>query len=372
MTQIAMALMAGNAVVMKPSSSVPLIGGKIKEVWEASGLPEGVFDVIQGPGALGEVLIEEGVDRLIFTGSVPVGRHVAKLAAERLIPVTLELGGKDPAIVLADADLESATSGILWGAMTNAGQTCAGIERVYVERPLFKPFVDRIVEKAGKLRVGPDRDFDVDMGAITTPTQLSIIERQVEEAKAAGARVLCGGKALEIGEGRFYAPTVLVDVDPGMSILRDETFGPVLPIVPFDTVDEAVRMANATPFGLSASVWTGDTKRGREIASRLVAGTVTINDSLYTYGLAETPWGGVKDSGIGRTHGREGLLEMTRQVHIAWDRFPRMKKPWWYPYSRNVYDTFKRTLKYLTCPSCETERRAATDMIRDLLFRERI
>lgn len=328
--------------------------------------------MIQGSGALGEILIEEGVDRLIFTGSVPVGRHVARLAADRLIPVTLELGGKDPAIVLADVDLESATSGILWGSMTNAGQTCAGIERVYVERSVFDSFVSRIVEKAKKLRVGPDREFDSDVGAITTDGQLEIIERQVEEAKAARARVLCGGETVHSGDGRFYPPTILVDVDHSMSVVRDETFGPVLPVMAFDTVDEAMRLANDTDFGLSASIWTGDPEKRKEIASKLVAGTVTINDSLYTYGLAETPWGGVKHSGIGRTHGKEGLLEMVRAVHIASDRFFKMKKPWWYPYDRDTYDTAKHGLSLLTTNNHNGSRWSALKELIQLPMRRKI
>lgn len=347
MTQIAMALMAGNAVVLKPSSRVPLVGEKIREIWGASGLPDGVFSVIQGPGAIGETLVSEGVDRLIFTGSVSVGRRIGALAAERLIPTTLELGGKDPAIVMADADLDAATSGILWGAMTNAGQTCAGIERVYVERPVFEEFVHRIVEKARTLRVGPDCDYDADMGAMTTEGQLAIVSRQVEEAKAAGAQVLCGGEAVKTGKGRFYRPTILIDVDHTMSIMMEETFGPVLPVMAFDTADEAVRLANDSRFGLSASIWSADEDGAKELSVRLVAGTVTVNDSLYTYGLAETPWGGVKDSGIGRTHGREGLLEMVRSKHVSTDRFRRRKKPWWYPYDRDLYDGVKKGLSVL-------------------------
>ena len=348
MTQIATAVAAGNAVVLKPSSSTALIGGKIGEIWNSIGLPEGLVSVIQGPGPLGEVLIEEKVDRLIFTGSVEIGRHVGKLAADKLIPTTLELGGKDPAIVLKDADLEAATSGILWGAMANAGQTCAGIERVYVESPIFDDFVELLVQKAERLKVGPDNDFDSDVGAITSKGQLKIIEDQVEDARARGARVLTGGRRLDMGEGSFFPPTILVNVNHSMPIVRDETFGPTLPVMPFDSVEEAISKANDSEFGLSASVWTQDQDRAREIAQQLVAGTVTINDSLYTYGLTETPWGGVKHSGIGKTHGKEGLLEMVRQVHIASDRYYRIKKPWWYPYNRDLYDSMKRGLSFLT------------------------
>jgi len=348
MSQIAMALIAGNTVVLKPSSSTALVGEKIREVWRAAGLPEDVVTVIQGPGRLGEAFIDEPVDKLIFTGSVPIGRHLAILAAEKLMPITLELGGKDPAIVLKDVNIENATSGILWGAMANAGQTCAGIERVYVERPIYDEFVRRLVEKTKKLRVGPDRDFDVDMGAITSRSQLELIDRHVRAAVKDGAKVETGGYIIEDGGGAFYAPTILTNVTSEMDVVVEETFGPVLPVIPFDTVEEAIAQANDSRFSLSASVWTGDTRRGRKIAAQLVAGTVTVNDALYTYALAETPWGGFGESGTGKTHGREGLLEMVRSVHVGHDRLPRMKKLWWYPYDNRLRDAFLSTVGALT------------------------
>ncbi len=368
MTQIAMALSAGNTVVMKPSSSVPLIGEKIKEIWDRAGVPEGVFNIIQGPGALGEVLIEENVDRLIFTGSVAIGRHVAKLAAEKLLPVTLELGGKDPAIVLADADLDAATSGILWGAMTNAGQTCAGIERVYVHQDVYDDFVDRIVKKAEKLRLCTDKETACDIGAITSESQLQIIHEQVEQAKKAGAHVHLGGEILQINGGIYYPPTIVTNVVHGMPIVSEETFGPILPIMSFKREDDAVRLANDSRFGLSASVWTADEAAGRRIAKKLVAGTVTINDSLYTYSLAQTPWGGVKESGLGRTHGKEGLLEMVRTVHVSTDRFYKIKKPWWYPYNENVNELFKNMVALLGKEGVAEKAKTASKMVRQLPF----
>jgi succinate-semialdehyde dehydrogenase/glutarate-semialdehyde dehydrogenase len=369
MTQIAMALMAGNTVVFKPSSSTPLVGQTIAAVWEAAGLPPNVVTVVQGPGKLGEAFIDEPVDRLVFTGSVPIGRHLAKLAADKLIPITLELGGKDPAIVLADADLDAATSGVLWGAMANAGQTCAGIERAYVERSIFKPFVAQIAEKAKRLRVGADRDFDVDMGAITSRGQLATIVRQVEQAVAQGAKIEAGGFIIEDCCGDFYAPTILTGVSHTMAIIREENFGPVLPIMPFDSIDEAIRLANDTRFALSASVWTRDRRKARAIASQLVAGTITVNDSLYSYALAETPWGGYKDSGIGKTHGEEGLKEMTRQVHVSFDRFGRMKKPWWYPYDARLRETFAGVVRLL---GGEDRGRALLRAVRNLPLRGKL
>lgn len=348
MTQIAMALMAGNTVVIKPSSSTALTGEKMREVWQAAGLPENVVTVVQGPGRLGEMLIDEPVDKLIFTGSVPIGRHLAILAAEKLLPITLELGGKDPAIVLRDANLETATSGILWGGMANAGQTCAGIERVYVERPVYDKFLQLLVAKAKKLRVGPDHDFNVDMGAITSRSQLELIDRQVRAAVAAGAKIETGGYIMEDKGGSFYAPTILTNVSPDMDVVKEETFGPVLPIIPFDNVEDAIAQANDSRFSLSASIWTGDTRRGREIAKQLIAGTVTVNDALYTYALVETPWGGFGESGNGKTHGREGLLEMVRSIHVGYDRLPGIKKLWWYPYESGLKNAFLSMISALT------------------------
>jgi acyl-CoA reductase-like NAD-dependent aldehyde dehydrogenase len=369
MTQIAMALMAGNTIVIKPSSSVPLIGEKIREIWDAAGLPEGVLQVIQGAGRLGEALIDEPVDRLIFTGSVPIGRHLAKLAAAKLLPITLELGGKDPAIVLEDANLDATTSGILWGAMANAGQTCAGIERVYVARPIFDAFVAQLVEKAETLRVGADHDFDVDIGAITSRSQLESIDDQVRQAIEQGAKVETGGHIVEDCCGDFYAPTVLTNVKHGMPIICEENFGPVLPVMAFDTVEEAIALANDSRFSLSASVWSRDTKKARRVAQSLIAGTITINDSLYTYALAETPWGGFGDSGTGKTHGSEGLLEMTRPVHVSFDRVPWLKKPWWYPYDAKIRDTFDGAVNLL---AGNRRGRSAFNALRNLPLRGKL
>jgi len=346
MTQISMALAAGNTIVFKPSSSVALIGEKIKEIWEAAGLPEGVFNIIQGAGRIGEELIHNNVDRLIFTGSVEVGRHIAKLAGEALIPVTLELGGKDPAIVLDDADIDLTTSGILWGSMTNAGQTCAGIERVYVHRSVYDEFVEKISEKVKTLRPCDGNGDPCDVGAITTESQYELIAEQVKQAVNSGA-IATSGNMVDIDGGSYFPPTILTNVHHGMPIISEENFGPVLPIMPFDSEEEAIRLANDSRFGLSASVWTSDTNRGERIAKKLIAGTVTINDSLYTYGLTQTPWGGVKESGYGKTHGKEGLMEMVRPVHIASDSLHRVKKPWWYPYDKEALETFKHVLEFL-------------------------
>jgi succinate-semialdehyde dehydrogenase/glutarate-semialdehyde dehydrogenase len=371
MTQCATALIAGNTVVLKPSSSVPLISAHIGEVFRRAGFPPDVLHVVQGPGPIAEALIEAPVDHVVFTGSVATGRRIQELAAHRLVPSTLELGGKDPAIVLEDANLDVASSGIVWGAFANAGQTCASIERVVVVEAVAAEFIRRVVEKVERLRVGPDEGSGVDVGAITTADQLEVVRHQVEEALAQGARAECGGRVLDCG-GRFYAPTVLTGVTPAMRVVTEETFGPVLPIMTAPDADAAIETANAGPFGLSASIWTRDLRRARALARRLEVGTVCINDSLWSFAAAETPWGGVKQSGLGRTHGAEGLLAMTRVLHVSSDSWSGRWKPWWYPYSEDVYDVFREVLRWFVTPRPRPPRRrlgkAAGRMTRKIVW----
>ena len=370
--QIATALMAGNGVVLKPSSSVPLISEQIRDVFAWAGFPEDLFIVVQGRGKVGEALIEAEVDRLIFTGSVQVGRHVNQLAARQLIPTTLELGGKDPAIVLEDADLDAAASGIVWGAFANAGQTCASVERVYVVESVYDEFVNKVVEKTGRLRVGPDTDFSVDVGALTLASQIDIVQSHIEDAVSKGARVAIGGRRREDLPGNHFEPTVLVDVCHAMDAMTEETFGPTLPIQKVADEYEAIRWANDSRFGLTASVWTTDLKRGKRVASQLETGTVTINDALSTFGMAETPWGGVKESGIGRTHGRIGLHEMVRPLHVSEDTLPRMKKAWWYPYNERLYNVLKKGLVFLTRKGAGKMSAYLFDAAKNFSFKEKI
>jgi acyl-CoA reductase-like NAD-dependent aldehyde dehydrogenase len=370
--QIATALIAGNTVVLKPSSSVPLIGEKIREVFAEAGFPEHVFTVVQGPGAVGEAIVEGQVDHLIFTGSVEIGRHVASLASKHLIPITLELGGKDPAIVLDDADLEASAAGVIWGAFANSGQTCASIERVYVLESVYDRFVELIKQKASKLRQGPDENFDVDVGAMTSRSQLEIVKKQVADALEKGATVEVGGKTRDDLPGFFFQPTVLTGVCHSMDVMTEETFGPLLPIQKVKDEAEAIRLANDSRFGLTASVWTTDSERGERVAAQLVTGTVTINDSLWTFGAAETPWGGVKESGIGRTHGKIGLMEMVRPLHISVDSFPRMKKPWWYPYDEKLYLLLKKGMVFLTRKRFGTKSAGLFDTVKNLSLKNKL
>ena len=329
------ALAAGNAVVLKPSEFTPWVARELESLLLAAGLPEHVFQVVAGDGATGAALVESEIDKLIFTGSVSTGRRIAAMAGSRLLPVVLELGGKDPMLVLDDADLDVASSAAVWGAFMNAGQTCLSVERCYVHRSRYPEFLKACAEKAGKLRVGPGTDAGSDIGPLIHEKQIGIVEAQVQDALAAGARIVTGGQRLPKLGRNFYAPTVLADVNHQMRIMREETFGPVLPVMPFDTDEEAVALANDSEYGLAASVWTGNRERGEGLADRLQAGTVMINDVISCYGISEAPHGGMKASGIGRTHGQSGLEEMVRMKYVDSDLIPGIKKVWWYPYGKD-------------------------------------
>jgi acyl-CoA reductase-like NAD-dependent aldehyde dehydrogenase len=341
--EVVMALMAGNAVVLKPSELTPLTGVKIGEVFARAGLPEGVLEVVTGDGRTGAALVEAGVDKIMFTGSVATGRRVAEAAARRLIPVVLELGGKDPMIVFEDADLDAASSAAVWGAFANSGQACASVERCYVHERVAEEFTRRVVEKTRALRQAAASSGEADVGAMSSERQLLTVEEHVRDAVSRGARALTGGGCPDGANtgGWFYAPTVLVGVDHTMPVMREETFGPVLPLMTFADEEEAVRLANDSQFGLTASVWTRNLQRGRRVAERIEAGTVMVNEVLYTHGIAQTPWGGVKQSGLGRTHGRLGLLELVAPRHVHVNRLARLQDVWWFNYTPEAAALFR-------------------------------
>jgi acyl-CoA reductase-like NAD-dependent aldehyde dehydrogenase len=326
------ALATGNAVALKPSEFTPFSSLELYRLLSEAGLDPALLQVITGDGAAGAALLSTRINKLVFTGSVVTGQRVAQAAATRLLPVVLELGGKDPMIVLEDADVDVASSAAVWGAFMNAGQTCLSVERCYVHESIYEKFLDACVTKTGRLRIGRGTDQDVDIGPMIHERQLSIVQTQVDDAIARGARLLAGGNRLpEIGPN-FFAPTILADVDHSMTIMREETFGPVLPVRSFQTEDEAVALANDSEYGLAASIFTRNRKRGEAIARRISAGTVMVNDVLACFGISEAPHGGVKASGIGRTHGRFGLEEMVWPKYVDSDRLPVMKKLWWYGY----------------------------------------
>ena len=345
--EVVMALMAGNAVVLKPSEMTPLVGDAVRRLFLGAGFPDGVFEVVQGDGSTGAALVDSAVDKVFFTGSARTGKKIAETAAKRLLPVVLELGGKDPMIVCEDAPFERTVKGAVWGAFANCGQVCASVERLYVVEPLADKFISSVVSEVKKLRQGPPSRCTTDIGPLINESQLNIVTDHVADAVARGARVLTGGRRREDLEGYFFEPTVLVDVNSSMKVMTEETFGPVLPIMVVKDEEEAIREANNSRYGLLASVWTRDNERGRRIARRIEAGTVVINDAVYTHGAAETPWFGVKESGLGVTHGKAGLYEFVRMKHVNWDLMPLKSDWWWFPYTDAWYGRFKTLMKVL-------------------------
>jgi succinate-semialdehyde dehydrogenase/glutarate-semialdehyde dehydrogenase len=330
--EVAMALMAGNGVVLKPASLTPLIGQRIQGVFERAGLPDGIVRVIHGGGAVGNALVESSADKIFFTGSVDVGRQVGVKCAEQMKGSVLELGGKDAQIVLSDANLENAVSGCLWGGFANAGQTCSGIERVYVIRDVADRFVQGVVDGAKSLTVGDPMDWDAEIGPMVSPDQYETVRELVDDAVANGATLHCGGP---VDPPRFYAPAVLTGVTPDMRIMREEIFGPVVPIMTVGSEEEAIERANDSEFGLGASVWTLDRPKGERIARRIQAGSVWVNDHMYSHGACQCAWGGVKQSGLGRSHSKFGFYECVNVKHVAWEP-SRTRNFWWFPYDESL------------------------------------
>jgi acyl-CoA reductase-like NAD-dependent aldehyde dehydrogenase len=346
--EVAMALMAGNGVVLKPASLTPLIGDRIRDVFERAGMPEGLVRTVHGGGAVGNALVESSAAKIFFTGSVDVGRRVGVACAERMKGSVLELGGKDAQIVCADANLENAISGCLWGSFANAGQTCSGIERVYVLREVAERFVDGVVTGAQALHLGDPTSFDTEIGPMVSRDQYELVKELVDDAVANGAELRCGGPAEIEGhpDAAFYAPAVLTGVTHDMRIMREEIFGPVVPIVTVDSEEQAIELANDSEFGLSASVWTLDRAKGDRIARRLEAGSVWINDHMYSHGTCQCSWGGVKNSGLGRSHSKFGFYECVNIKHVAWEP-SKLRDFWWYPYDRSMGEALRASAHLL-------------------------
>ncbi|QEC47168.1 aldehyde dehydrogenase family protein [Baekduia soli] len=340
------ALAAGNSVILKPSEVTPLTSLKLAEGLRECGVPDGVFQVATGQGPTGAALVEQ-VDMIMFTGSTATGKKIMAEAAKTLTPVSLELGGKDPMIVLADADVDRAANTALYYGMFNGGQTCISVERVYVEEPIYDAFVAKVTEKARKLRQGAGGPGTADVGAMTFPPQVDIVERHVQDARDKGARVLVGGSRGDHAAGSWYEPTILVDVDHTMTCMTEETFGPTLPIMKVRDEEEAIRLANDSPYGLAASVFGKDVKHAEAVARRVEAGAVCVNDALVNYSALELPMGGAKASGLGSRHGAGGIRKYTQQQAILVTRFAMRKDPHMYPYSARMTKRLGRLFAFL-------------------------
>ena len=346
--EVVMGLMAGNAIMMKVAAATVQVGVAIERIVAAGELPPDLFHHIVGSGAgVSRAFFDNGVNKIFFTGSVPVGKQLMAAAAPTLTPLSLELGGKDPMIVLEDADLERAANGAAWAGYQNAGQSCGGVERIYVEEAVYEPFVQLLAEKTRSMRHGVDRAHDVEMGSMTTKDQLALVEGHVKDAVKRGARIEAQSRANNDTKGYFYPATLMTGVDHSMPLMREETFGPVLPVMKFRTIEEAIELANDSTMALTSSVWTGNLRRGRTIAARLESGVTTINDHLYTHGQSETPWGGWKESGLGRTHSLLGIDEMTQPKVINWDMIPSRRNIWWFPFDRPTYEAMLSALRFV-------------------------
>jgi succinate-semialdehyde dehydrogenase/glutarate-semialdehyde dehydrogenase len=330
--EVAACLAAGNTVVLKPASAAALTGLAVGDLCRRAGLPPGVVNVVTPGGADTNVLVEHpGIAKVLFTGSVPTGVEVMRRAAKNLTGVVLELGGKDAAVVAADADLDRTAAGLVWGAFVNAGQTCGSVERVYVVKEVADELLSRIVARTKMLRLGDPLSTTTDMGPLTVSGQRDLVEAHLQDAVSKGAKVLVGGERPR-AKGWWFPPTVLTGVDHAMHAMCEETFGPLLPVMAVDSLDEGIRLANDSAFGLTASGWTRSRRTARRFAEELHAGTVTINDHLFSFGEPTATWGGVKKSGLGRSHAGFGLHELVNIKHVSIDLGDAPAMPWWYPY----------------------------------------
>jgi succinate-semialdehyde dehydrogenase/glutarate-semialdehyde dehydrogenase len=361
-SDVAMSLLAGNGVVLKPSEVTPISALLLKECYDEGGIDPNLFRVVTGLGPTGAALIDAGPDHVVFTGSVPTGRRVGVACAERMIPYTLELGGKAPAVVLDDADLERTTGAILWGGFANAGQVCASVERVYATPPVYDELVRRVTEGAERLTVGDaGGDAVVDIGAMTWPKQIEIVEALVADAKEKGARITTGGERPAGEAGNFYRPTVIADANHDMKVMKEECFGPIVPFMRVANEAEAIRLANESHLGLGAYVFTTDRERGRKVAEQLQVGSVMINDVIAHAGSPEMPWGGIRQSGLGVVRSERGLRELCHARHVNYDRIkPLARDPFWFPYTERQTKVIRKFVGSLY-------QGAASKLIRKLL-----
>jgi succinate-semialdehyde dehydrogenase/glutarate-semialdehyde dehydrogenase len=364
LSQIIPALAAGNAVVGKTSDFTPQCGALIEKLFIDAGFPKDLVKIVQGSGEVGQALIDASPDKVMFTGSVATGRRVAEACAQKLIPSVLELGGKDAMIVLADANLEVASSAAVWGSYTNCGQVCLSVERLFVEQAVAEKFIALCVEKTKKLRLGPGSDPSSDVGPLIRPQHVRRMIDLIDDAVSRGANVLCGGSARpELGPN-FFEPTVITGVDSSMKLFQEETFGPILAIQVVRDAKEAIALANDSPFALAASIWTKNKTRGMALAAELRAGAVMVNDAISYFGIVEAPHGGCGASGWGRTHGEAGLLEMVQMKYIDVDRLPRREKPWWYRYGLDLERAADAFLRFEFSGGISAKLRNARDAMK--------
>lgn len=349
-SEIVMGLLAGNAVILKTASETQLVGLALKQSIEAAGLPPDIFKYVNLPGRIaGDAFLEAGVDKIFFTGSVAVGKYLMEKAAKTLTPLCLELGGNDPMIVCEDADLERAAAGAVWAGFQNAGQSCGGVERIYIHEKVYEPFMKILKEKTETLRVGYDAEYNVDIGCMTTERQMSTVREHIEDALSKGAKIYAQSQVPADKKLKNFLPAmVLSDCTHEMLTMKDETFGPVVGVMKYSNDEEAVRLANDSYLGLTASIWSKNSRRAKRLALRMQAGVVSINDHLMSHGLAETSWGGFKQSGIGRTHGEIGFSEFTQPQMIVGDLLSFAKKQmWWHPFDKSIYLGLKGLLNFL-------------------------
>ncbi|MTE14349.1 aldehyde dehydrogenase family protein [Nocardia aurantiaca] len=339
---VVQALLAGNAVVFKPSEVTPESGAWVARVLHEAGVPEDVVQVLRGDGETGAALVNSDIDKVCFTGSVGTGRKIAAACAARLLPCTLELGGKDAMIVCADADLERAAAGAVYLSMFNTGQVCMSVERIYVVEAVADEFIGLVTRKAAEITYGPG---DNDLGPLFWDRQLDIVTRHVDDAKAKGADIPVGGAPVA-GNGLYYQPTVVVGADHAMDLMTEETFGPVAAIMRVRDEEEAIRLANDSRYGLSGSVFTRDAAKARRIAARLTTGSVVHNDAAVIYGVPEAPFGGRKDSGVGHVNGTDALRGFAHAQPILIDRWQPKRESIWYPYSEKTIRDLDGLLRY--------------------------
>lgn len=340
LSEVIMALLAGNGVILKAATETQMVAEVLGKAITTADLPDGLFTMLNLPGKIaGDTFLDAGIDKLFFTGSVAVGKYLMKKASETLTPVSLELGGNDAMIVCDDADPYRAAMGALWAGFQNAGQSCGGVERIYVHEKIYDKFLSILKEKIENLRIGNGSDFKTEVGCMTSKRQIELVNSHIQDALEKGAEIFAQSKIYDENQnGSFLPAMVMTNVNHNMLMMKDETFGPIVGVMKFSNYDEAITLANDSYLGLTASVWSKSNSKAEKIAKKIKAGAITINDHLMSHGLAETPWGGFKQSGIGRTHGKLGFDEMTQPMVIVKDILPFVKKNlWWHPYSKKLF-----------------------------------